>query len=901
MAQASKKRRVTRACDHCRLKRAKCDGATPACSFCVTTNATCTYTQAAKKRGLPTGYIHDLEKKVVMFQAILTLLASMKTMDGTQIEHYVLDLLQSQSSTQLLAQMESIQQNWDSSSMSVAMAKYINDNHEEVRKAKNVATLSLELLRPGLDMAPSVSISTIRTHSPQTSGLNPTVDPVTGLHSSQTGQILPKNEPVDITPFILETDQIHDRFSPSSLEEFTMVQVNEQPSFLRDEIFQFIADELDPDAVRDQLVALKYHGLPQQISGFSGSTITKYNAHHYGRRNPFRVGTIFDVSSSVMAANANRDQRKLPLDIFRFPANLRKLIDNYFQIYHLWLPMLDRILIIRQVFRLQQNPGKTPDIHDCNVLALLWAILALESSNVTGTEVTRYVRNCILALENAPATTIETIQAMILLGLHFYQSGNWDNSWVLVLSATRMAIDVRLMRPAVIDEELRKDDDNSKHPAWASLNNINRERTWASVFAVNTLLGARMGRSPLVRESDWGAPIISEDGWEEWEAWKSYHQPETFLLDSGRCLLTFNQLLKVVSILNSVVTSTISFTGGSAASAGDSPQNLLIYDLQIRLDDWLEQLPHHCQLGGDHQSPMVMFLHLCHCLTWLVICVKLLAVKGNMDPEREKVVSLRNQLYTKACLQLSSILSNEGSMVLLHYPFMDYLVLMALNFPNMISLDSAGASAHSYRLIEILENGARTSVPCQITWDMYRLQNGVQLEPQASKGPGVMFQTPQIQSGYQDKQSALYSNKQLLDTLVFQEENAHKIKEEDKQDSILQFFSGNHTKFPALPNFDYTNRPRYASYNQHAPKEELDLFMLDTDFAKNDSRLDKFMRNLGYVSSGAKGDFLSHSLSATHLAGLKSDLSTPLLPSETPDMDAATLSDLLHKDKGNDT
>lgn len=896
MAQASKKRRVTRACDLCRLKRAKCDGASPSCSFCVTNNVKCTYTQTAKKRGLPTGYIHDLENKVVMFQAILTLLASMKTLEGTQIQQYVMDLLQPLSSAQLLGQMDYIQQNWDSLPVKRTITQFINDNHEEIRKAKNVATLSLEGTGSASELAPSISVTSIRTDGSQISGFNGQNEGnFANSIAAQSSITNVKNESVDMTPFILESMPVNDRFSPSSLEDFALVNVSDQPYSLREDIFQFISDELDTGDARDRPVALHYHGLPQRISGFSGSTITKYNAQYQGRHNPFRVGSIFSVSSSVMAANVDREHRKVPLDIFRFPPNLRKLIDNYFQIYHLWLPMLDRILIIRQVFRLQQNPELSPDIHDCNVLALIWAIVALESSDPGGQEASKYVKNAVLALETAPASTIETIQAMILLGLHFYQSGNWDNSWVLILSATRMAMDVRLMRPAVLNEEFRKDDDNSKHPAWASLDNVNRERTWASVFVINTLLGARMGRSPLVREADWECTSISEDGWEEWEAWKSFHEPEIFLLDSGRCLLTFNQLLKVVAILNSALTCSISPSGVTSVGSEDSSLTRLIFEFQRLLDDWLEQLPSHCQLS-TRASPMVMHLHLCHSLAWFVVCVKLLAVKGNLDPDREKVVQLRNQLYTKACLQLSSIFAREGFMVLMQYPFMDYYVVMALNFPNMINLDSAAASAHSYRLIEILESGAGTSIPCRITWDMYRLQNGVQLEPDTYRNSEGLFQT--LQGPVTEKSTGLFHDKLLPVTSLFSNERGDKVKEEDTQDSLLLFFSGNQTRFPALPSFDHVNRPRYASYNQNDPKEELDLFMLDTDFGKNDLRLVKFMRNLGYVSNGTKSGFLSHSNSAINLAGPKSGLPTPsLLGSRSPGIDTHALNEMLQKEK----
>ncbi|KAL1885395.1 hypothetical protein Plec18167_000888 [Paecilomyces lecythidis] len=56
-----KRQRVSRACDQCRSKKDKCDGAQPECSTCVSLRRSCTYRTNPKKRGLPTGYIRTLE------------------------------------------------------------------------------------------------------------------------------------------------------------------------------------------------------------------------------------------------------------------------------------------------------------------------------------------------------------------------------------------------------------------------------------------------------------------------------------------------------------------------------------------------------------------------------------------------------------------------------------------------------------------------------------------------------------------------------------------------------------------------------------------------------------------------------------------------------------------------
>lgn len=70
-----KRRKVQRACDFCRRKKIRCDGAHSSrrnqkCSNCVEAKSDCTYVEAAKRRGPPLGYIETLEWKVSKLEAL---------------------------------------------------------------------------------------------------------------------------------------------------------------------------------------------------------------------------------------------------------------------------------------------------------------------------------------------------------------------------------------------------------------------------------------------------------------------------------------------------------------------------------------------------------------------------------------------------------------------------------------------------------------------------------------------------------------------------------------------------------------------------------------------------------------------------------------------------------------
>lgn len=70
-----KRRRIARACDMCRKKKIKCDGAMPACKNCINYKTECIFTQVEKKRNPPKGakYIEGLENRLGRMESLLKL------------------------------------------------------------------------------------------------------------------------------------------------------------------------------------------------------------------------------------------------------------------------------------------------------------------------------------------------------------------------------------------------------------------------------------------------------------------------------------------------------------------------------------------------------------------------------------------------------------------------------------------------------------------------------------------------------------------------------------------------------------------------------------------------------------------------------------------------------------
>ncbi|KAG5635679.1 hypothetical protein H0H81_010417 [Sphagnurus paluster] len=75
LSQDAKRRRIQRACDVCRRKKIRCDGVQmpgSQCTNCIDYGLSCTYVEAAKKRGPPKSYVESLENRVEKLQDLIS-------------------------------------------------------------------------------------------------------------------------------------------------------------------------------------------------------------------------------------------------------------------------------------------------------------------------------------------------------------------------------------------------------------------------------------------------------------------------------------------------------------------------------------------------------------------------------------------------------------------------------------------------------------------------------------------------------------------------------------------------------------------------------------------------------------------------------------------------------------
>ncbi|CEP19040.1 hypothetical protein [Parasitella parasitica] len=82
----NKRQRVSRACDLCRKKKIKCDGASPVCGNCQAFHLDCSYKDTTKKRGPPKGYIEAIENRLHKLEAYLNDIVKNDQVDPRTLE-----------------------------------------------------------------------------------------------------------------------------------------------------------------------------------------------------------------------------------------------------------------------------------------------------------------------------------------------------------------------------------------------------------------------------------------------------------------------------------------------------------------------------------------------------------------------------------------------------------------------------------------------------------------------------------------------------------------------------------------------------------------------------------------------------------------------------------------------
>ncbi|EXA29864.1 hypothetical protein FOVG_18698 [Fusarium oxysporum f. sp. pisi HDV247] len=162
--RVNKRKRVSRACNYCRIRKHRCDGTHPTCSRCSAIHQPCSYGSDNKKRGLPTGYVHALK---LLWSLVFTVVPNSTNI----VKGLISDIQFSLDSRSRLVMenpyikdSETLKQAWDESGVQKQLDQLLSDIQESNTAGESLANTD-KTKSEVIDTPPSLSFEAIRSVS----------------------------------------------------------------------------------------------------------------------------------------------------------------------------------------------------------------------------------------------------------------------------------------------------------------------------------------------------------------------------------------------------------------------------------------------------------------------------------------------------------------------------------------------------------------------------------------------------------------------------------------------------------------------------------------------------------------------------------------------------------------
>jgi hypothetical protein len=542
-------RRVLKACDWCRSRKDRCDGARPACSSCTAAARPCSYNTESKKRGLPEGLVRGLEK-----------LWALAIRHIPEVEDAVLVLLH-----------DGLQSGGQGDFVSMWSGDVHGDSLLSLwRNSRLFRELRQQL--PVLEELPAAK-------RPKLSSPNRPSRPfhVPGQRSDvvltaaeSARRICRRTEPES---------------SPVSLPVCTAASTAVQP--LSRPLYEIASPEGSQSSVRRRAT-------------------------------------------------------------FQLPTQTHQLLDLYFNYTHLWFPILERHDLFRISYRYSQGPT-LPGAGEQAVLCAVLAYATFQSQASTahheidrapavwdrGSDALRR-QACELIPKEHGVFDIGHVQALLLLSLINMGNGEWQEAWLTLGQASRIALLLGLAKP----DGLHK---RQYDYGWSR-----RKQIVLGCFVLETIVSTRLHLTPQLNSSNIiHVEKMEENGSDEWDPWMGATKTQNQDSTRGRCpafsISTFNRLVEISKTLNTAI---------CGAKDGNSEQ--LYGYLRNELDCWNDRQPAMFRLGLDNPSerdyrplPHLYLLHFAHISTLMTLYSRCSVGPCSLEQEpHRQVVSLEGYIGT---------------------------------------------------------------------------------------------------------------------------------------------------------------------------------------------------------------------------------------------------------------
>lgn len=338
------------------------------------------------------------------------------------------------------------------------------------------------------------------------------------------------------------------------------------------------------------------------------------------------------------------------------------LFEIFFTYTHCWLPIIGKDESFALYYRTLELSESSIESGEH---AALWAIFAYAEARQTGKSPgcqqsvrgkAFYERARRLVPSEDANFKIGHVQALIILALLNLELGQLSTTWLLVGQAVNVAIDIGLGKSSTLDQLETPSGGSEK-----------RKSVFFGCFCLDTLIAARLGRCPrLIKEDAMIVGPLNENGLAEWGHWKAENVRVQQKPGPSRSISTFNQLIRLLYVLNDSIRET--YLGVAGDQAFDNAHH--------RLHIWKKQLPSHCAMKSDSEEkaallPHQLNLHLMFTISMAVLTLRWDGTVGNFDSTTQKYPD-HLQVPSQAVRQLKQYSSTFGSSV---FPSTFYVLL----------------------------------------------------------------------------------------------------------------------------------------------------------------------------------------------------------------------------------
>ncbi|KAH7231172.1 hypothetical protein BKA59DRAFT_536408 [Fusarium tricinctum] len=585
----TKRRRVTLACNFCRTKKIKCDGAEPKCSTCNSYGAACDYPQRSRKRGVPAGQLQHLLRHQATTEFLLGYLLS-QVADIEGAIKSALECLEADSR----ADYDHYQGAWRNSPLCQSFGGLV---------AEQTSIVSL-----GLDTSQS--------------NLGRPIDDIGKVQATQTSR---ENRPSPVTSSALQGNTPGLIYRPTRQDSSAALALGFTPQ----------SPPLD---------SCPLPNLQNSLPDVEG--LDRVNLLPETRRSfpllPSKEDGGPDIEIMLLLSSLLRNP--VPPDKGQLPENGAVLLRRYFTNIHSVMPLLDKIDLL-QFFHNGQKAatGQQQSLLSHEKLTIVWSSCALAHKDPYNDIRLRsyvYIAELVSSSRIDLECTAARIQSLILFTLNLLH----DRSWIAAREVVTVLCDWAARRK-LFDSTLPLHGGYNR-VTWETKP---RERAWTVCFLLDTLLASKVGLLPSLRSQNCPVPSIQEDDWEEWDTWT--FPGETMMQKApARIASTYNQLIRLVYIFNTYLSSATlyySSLDGECDSIRVSAAISAYRSLCSSFQGWSSDLPDHLKYLmiwdiHDHSSvdhpkesaPYTLSLNLAYHSFISFSCHKTLSFNGPLTRHR---------------------------------------------------------------------------------------------------------------------------------------------------------------------------------------------------------------------------------------------------------------------------